>query len=493
MNLGKTFFFAVFLFFSLTAVAQVNSQLKITENFKGLSLDQVLDTLRQKYELNFAFDPQQAQLYTINQSFRNQTVEKVMESLLKNTPYRYEVSDNVILLVPQPGKLEVPKALHLQGRIVDEASGEPLPYAHISALGTTQGELSNIDGYFSLIDLDNPTGFKISYLGYQSKQLNLEDLDKADVEIKLQKEPQVLKELVVGDEINSMVQIAGTPSTFSVDPRKLNAIPVLGEADVMRSLQLLPGISATEETSAGLIVRGGTTDQNLVLFDGFTVYHLDHFYGIFSAFNPHSVKNIRVIKGGFDAKYGGRASSVVEIIGKSGDRFKPHAGFGLNLISANVYAEIPIGKKASFIFSGRRSFTDIIQTKLYQDLMDNVRTNNIQKETNDAPADPLTLEPDFYFYDFNTKFSYNPSHKDILAFSFYNGQDQLLTDNQQVSDLKLDITDQSKWGNRGMSGRWGRQWNKSYYSNLILSHSIFRSEANFDFLQLTDANDTISI
>ena len=105
----------------------------------------------------------------------------------------------------------------------------------------------------------------------------------------------------------------------------------------------------------------------------------------------------------------------------------------------------------------------------------------------------MTLEPDFYFYDFNTKFSYSPSYKDILAFSFYNGQDQLLTNNQQVTDLRLAITDQSKWGNRGIIGRWGRQWNKSFYSNLILAHSIFRSEANFDFLQLKDANDSIPI
>ena len=108
MNWRKTFIFAVFLFFSLTAFAQVNPQLKITQNLKGIRLDQALDTLSQKYKVNFAFDPEQAQLYSVNQSFRNQTIEKVMERLLKNTPFRYEISENVILIVPQPGKAEAP-------------------------------------------------------------------------------------------------------------------------------------------------------------------------------------------------------------------------------------------------------------------------------------------------------------------------------------------------------------------------------------------------
>ena len=144
----------------------------------------------------------------------------------------------------------------------------------------------------------------------------------------------------------------------------------MGEKDIFRALQLLPGISGTNESSSGLYIRGGTPDQNLVLLDGFTVYHVDHFYGFFSAFNSDVIKDVQLFKGGFPAKYGGRISSVMDLTGKTGNSNKFTLSSSISLLSANATVEIPIGNKANILISGRRSYTDILKSRLYKSIFD---------------------------------------------------------------------------------------------------------------------------
>ena len=247
--------------------------------------------------------------------------------------------------------------------------------------------------------------------------------------------------------------------------------------DIFRSLQLLPGISATNETSSGLVIRGSTPDQNLILFDGFSVFHVDHFFGVFSAFNHRAIKDVQVFKGGFDATYGGRTSSVVDITGKSGNQNKFSAGLGMNLIGVNGSIEVPISKKVSFLLAGRRAFTDIIQSGLYQNLIQNVRNNGEDRAQNPFGLDTRELDPNFYFYDLNTKLTYRPNQKNILSFSFFQGEDNLqLSDAQSNDSIQWTINDISKWGNTGWALRWGKQWNAKWYSQLHLSGSEYNNE-----------------
>ena len=130
-------------------------------------------------------------------------------------------------------------------------------------------------------------------------------------------------------------------STITISPRNLVKLPSLGETDIFRALQLLPGVSGTNDATSGLFIRGGTPDENLVLLDGMTVYHVDHFFGVFSAFNSDAIKDIRLYKGGFPAQYGGRTSSVVEMIGKTGDNESYNMSGGMNMLSGRVLTEVP--------------------------------------------------------------------------------------------------------------------------------------------------------
>ena len=152
---------------------------------------------------------------------------------------------------------------------------------------------------------------------------------------------------------------------MSVSPEIVATTPSLGEKDIFRTLQLLPGVSNANKGTSGLYVRGGTPDQNLVLFDGMTMYHVDHFFGIFSAFNADAVKDIRFYAGGYPAKYGGRVSSVLDLVGKNGDEQNLRGSVGLSMLSGRSVVEIPLGR-GSLLISGRRSYTDILRRRPLQ-------------------------------------------------------------------------------------------------------------------------------
>ena len=179
-------------------------------------------------------------------------------------------------------------------------------------------------------------------------------------------------------------------------------------------------------------MRGGTPDQNLILFDGMTIYHVDHFYGFFSAFNANSIDDIELIKGGFPAKYGGRTSSVMVITGKPADFQKVNGTASLSLLSLNGALEIPLVKdKLSLQVAVRRSYTDIIRTKLFNKIFNIYSDNSGNSQPQNMPSGGFGRmqmsyqQPSFYFYDLNSKLTWKLNDKNKFALSFYNGKDNL--------------------------------------------------------------------
>ena len=251
----------------------------------------------------------------------------------------------------------------ISGVVKDKESGETLPFANVFIKDTNIGTTTNGDGFFTLFNVpsENST-IQVQYLGYKVETLTLtKEIVKDKITILLAPDFNKLDEVVINtDSRQQIIKMNENVSQISLSPKRLASIPNLGEKDIFRALQLLPGVSGTNESSAGLYVRGGTPDQNLVLLDGFTVYHVDHFYGFFSAFNSDAIKDIQLFKGGFPAEYGGRISSVMDLTGKRGNINKVSFSGGLSLVSANATLEIPIGEKANLLLAGRRSYTDII-------------------------------------------------------------------------------------------------------------------------------------
>ena len=295
-----------------------------------------------------------------------------------------------------------------------------------------------------------------------------------------------LEEFILADQEIDHFITEGQAGKITYNPINARQTRSLGEVDVFRSLQLLPGVNATNEISSGLTINGGTSNQNLFLFDGFTVYHVDHFFGYFSSFNPYAIKSLRLYKGGFEAKYGGRVSSVVDISGKDGNRNETKGSLGFNLLSVNTSLEIPLSDTGTTLFfSGRRSYTDVWSSSLFESIFSIFQSSIIESPRNPLLPLPRTFQtevkPDFYYSDINLKISSKVGAKNQLSFSFYDSNDVLnftekssvnFRDTLSVSTNKLGMI---KWGNVGASLNFSRQWNSRHYSTALISYSFYES------------------
>ena len=509
--------------FCLPVLGQGIWEKKISKQYMGQFLYNIFKDLEGEYSIQFDFD---RELITNRRIpimiIRDEKLSDVIAELLE--PYDMEhrlVGSNKVLI--RKGFEEIEKItaptrsnFRIEGVLVEMGTGETLPFATIKVLGTTIGATSNVDGFFSLDQVPSDTStLQAQYLGFQTLDFKLyPELFSSGKRITVEMNPLTteLEEVIIAEKREHMMRATEKVSMITVSPRQLDGLPSLGEKDIFRSMQLLPGISATNETSSGLYVRGGTPDQNLVLFDGFNVYHVDHFYGFFSAFNANAVKNVQLYKGGFEAKYGGRISSVVDLTGRDGNEFRPAGSFGISALSVNGSYETPFanGKGTTFV-AARRSYTDVIRSGLYNNIFDLFQEEDQGNfATGQGPGGgrfaQLQNEPSFHFYDLNAKVSFRPTDDDILEFSIYNGQDKLDNSNdfnsnqfggifgggeQSFSNETIDLTD---WGNVGSSLKWSRQWNNRLYSNSILSYSnYFSNRERFTVAEVSTSDTTFTL
>lgn len=393
----------------------------------------------------------------------------------------------------------------IRGYVVDQHSGESLPNANVIIPEYEQGSATNSEGYFVLVNI--PTGqctLQVSYIGYETEKVIINNKDNDEDLLKIELHPTSLgmsSLQVVADKYEVMDASNQEVSQVTLSTEQLKFLPSLGETDIFHSLKLLPGISNVGEGKGGLYIRGGTPNQNMTTLDGMTLYHVDHFFGMFSAFNSNAIKDVQVYKGGYPAEYGGRLSSVIELTGKQGGH-ETQLDFGANLLSANVFFSTPLFKnKGSFLISARRSYTDLIQTSFYQNMFEYVTGEESTTNANMAgggsgPGRPGSnalqeeVGPTFHYYDLNSKLSYNPTKRDFLSLSFYAGQDVLDNSSETTRDdgfqvsgqeaASISRTSKTDWGNVGGSFKWAHQWGSRLFTNTRVSYSEFISDFNKD-------------
>jgi ferric enterobactin receptor len=393
--------------------------------------------------------------------------------------------------MPQKSYFGPPSARNftLTGIVRDQSTGETLPFAAIQVKGTTLGTTTNADGYFTLLKVpDDTSTLVVQYVGYQKTPVFLSPMvPRKNLEINIRPQSQALKEVRISAHKDDVVFVdKAEVGTIKLTPLKIEQLPSIGEKDMMRSFQLMPGISASNESSSGLYVRGGTPDQNLVLYDGFTVYQVDHLYGFFSAFNSNALKDIQLYKGGFESRFGGRISSVTEITSKEGNQKRINAGVDISLLSTDAFAEIPIGNKFTSFLAFRKSYQGVIYNMIFKKF-NNSRTLNAP-DIGTGPGRRYSQNNDItsYFYDLNGKFTYKPSSKDIISLSIFNGTDKL--DNSFASDIpsfgqananfSMNSVDLTSYGNIGTSLKWSRKWGSKLYGNTIISYSNYYNKRN---------------
>ncbi len=489
-------------------LAEENKKIIKDEFYNNVPLPAVLSDLEKKYSLKLLYDKEAIREFSVTHWFENQTIETGLKSILKKLPLKYYIDDNgFVNIVPKTTRVETVvdrqfrgKAektnFTLTGRVVDINNGENLPFASVLVRGTTLGGQTNVDGYFTLQKVPSDTvTLEVSYVGYRTRNFHLNPkLDVNDLKIEVEPAVDMLEEVVVEGEKTEVLKANEVVGMIKMTPRNIAKLPNVGERDPFRAFQLMPGVSASNESSSGLYVRGGTPDQTLVLYDGFTVYHVDHLFGFFSAFNYNAIKDIQLYKGGFDAKFGGRISAVAEITGKDGNKKEFNAGVDLSLLSTNAYVETPLGSKFTFLVAARRSYKGPLYNKLFKRFTSENQTQQQQGPAGGFPGGgggrfgsfATTQTASSYFYDLNSKLTYTPTKKDIISLSLYNGTDNM--DNSSSSNLgnvggfggrniglNTSNTDVSNWGNLGGSLKWSRRWSDKFYSNSLICYSNYYS------------------
>ncbi|GAA0894483.1 TonB-dependent receptor [Fulvivirga kasyanovii] len=337
----------------------------------------------------------------------------------------------------------------LSGYINDAENGEALIGATVFVRETQSGSASNVYGFYSITLPPGQYTIEYTYVGYQPlvKEITLNENQRLNVE--MTGESQQLQEVVISGERVDANVTSTEMSTNKLDIQTIKKIPAfLGEVDVLKSIQLLPGVSTVGEGAAGFNVRGGGVGQNLILLDEAPVYNSSHLFGFFSVFNPDAVKDTKLYKGAIPAQYGGRIASLLDVRTKEGNSKRFEANGGIGTVFSRLALEAPIVKdKSSFILAGRRSYIDILAKPFLQDL------------------DDVGLS----FYDLTMKTNYNFDKNNRLYLSGYFGRDV----------FKFDENQGFNWGSKTASLRWNHVFNARLFSNFTAVYSKYDYQLEF--------------
>ncbi len=345
----------------------------------------------------------------------------------------------LLLIACLPFMVMAQKKITISGYVKDTKTGEALVSASVYVTNEKRGTTTNSYGFYSIsVKQADSVGIVISYQGYQPQLTTISGKADQVLDYNLQEKSSSLTEVVVSSSKNNSNITKARMSVINIPMKQIKTLPAIaGERDILKIVQLLPGVQSGQEGTTGFYVRGGNTDQNLVQLDEATVYNPNHLFGLFSTFNTNAINSVTLIKGGYPAQYGGRLSSILDITMKEGNKKKFSGEGGIGLVSSNLTLQGPIIKnKSSFIISARRTFLDLIAKAV-------VPKNN----TN------------YYFYDINAKANFELGKKDKLYLSFFKGLDNAKY--AGASSLNYGIN----FGNTTGTVRWNHLFNKKLFAN----------------------------
>ncbi|REE05664.1 TonB-dependent receptor [Marinoscillum furvescens] len=348
----------------------------------------------------------------------------------------------------------------ISGYVEDESSREKLFGATVVVAGTTTGTTSNFYGYFSMPLSRDSVTLAVSFVGYQTKYLTLSLTQDTSMTIALP--PMVeLEAVVVEGAREEVMAVQPQVSSINIPSKQLMQLPAIaGEIDLLRGLQLLPGVQSGTEGLTGIYVRGGGPDQNLILLDGVPLYSVSHLGGLFSVFNPDVISGVNLIKGGFPARYGGRLSSVINVKVKDGNRAKRQTSGAIGLVSARLTTEGPLAQgKGSYMVGLRRTYIDLF-------------TRPISRAATDGE-----VSFGYLFYDFNGKATYDLGPKDKLSVSVYSGDDKGVG---KFDDDESNSKTRFQWGNFLATARWNHLISDRLFTNLSLNYTRYRFLVGFE-------------
>lgn len=471
------------LFFLLLLTTGYTQEITISSPPQKVLITEILERFQASHQFNFSFDVDLIRDINVVIDKENISIVDLQRIIAQQTQYNLQKIEMASYIIVENNDL-----LSVCGIVLDELTSFELAQADISKNKTTQ-KITNRSGVFQ-IQLKPWDTITISYLGYYSKSILAKNFTDTCDTIRLTPKIENLNQVIVREYLTKGIQ-KNEDASVRVSTKKLRILPGLIEPDVLQSLQLLPGVSSPTEDPAGLYIRGGTPDQNLVLWDGIKMYHTGHFFDQISTFNPYIVESVNVYRGGTSVRYGDRLSGVIEIESDNDLTTTLKAGGGINLTHGDAFVKVPLSEKAGIMLAGRRSTTDIYQNITYNNLVQKVFQNtraNIpegNKNLNDAME-----KDDFSFSDSNFKFVWTPNDNNILKISslFVENRLDILRDIQSVSKGKIKINDNLKLRNIGSSINWTSNFANGITQEASFYLSIFDQRYNIgaDFTELNE-------
>lgn len=443
-----------------------------------MALEEFLDLLIDRQAINILFNPKDIEGIHVQMPDEELRLGELLKYIFTQTNLESKIIDDQILLFKSVKKLGVNRKstvprFTISGYVRDGETTESLIGATVYLKGTTVGTVTNEYGFYSLTLPKGIKRMEISYVGFASFS---EEIDLESDQVKnIALQSSFLEEVIVSasdgfEDLTSRSQM----SQFILPIQKLKAVPVLfGEEDILKAMQLLPGVKSGAEGTSGIYVRGGSQDQNLILLDGVPVYNPAHALGIFSVFNVDAIKSVNLIKGGFPARFGGRLSSVVDIRMKEGNLDRWNGNLSLGLISSKMSLSGPLVKgKTAFLFSARRTYADVLANQF------------TSKEEGEE------TKPILFFYDFNGKIQHRINEKHRVYLSGYFGKDKF---GAQFSEPFVREESSAQWGNQIMALRWNYEISSKLFANTTATYSRYNINTLSSYQSFSEQDSSVFI
>ncbi|WP_282080503.1 TonB-dependent receptor [Aquimarina algiphila] len=447
------------------------TQEKLTISYTNSSLREVLTDVESKTTILFSYAQEVIASKSITLPQQEITIDNLLPLLETQTGLIFEKVSSQQVIITQ-------KRI-ICGYIIDATTKKPIPFATVT-IDNDQSIVSDDNGYFNFKDISSTTGnIRISFIGYDEKNITL-SIGEPCTSIELNLLSSVLDEVVVLGYVTSGID-RNKDGSIALDSEKLGILPGLVSPDIAQSIQLIPGISTLDESATGIQIRGGSPDQNLILYDDIKLYNTGYFYGMFSLFNPFATKKATIFRSGTSASYGDRISGIIDI--SSGELIpeKTEGGFEIDGLSVNGFVKVPLSQKTAVYAFARRSYSDIVETPTYQSYEDKIFTNfgiardsngNVLELETDDDFNPETSNNDFSFADVNAKLILKPNVKNSISVSGLYTRNRLDFDFTGGEELVVDslITQ-----NKGLSVNWKHKTSEKQQEKLTAYFSEYNS------------------
>lgn len=454
-----------------------------------MPLTELILAVEKQFNVKFSYAVEDVAAVRVDKPNPSFTLEQTIEYLNQKTLLNFKALDDRYVTVSV-----LNKTIAICGTVLSDETKSGLPGASVFVDNTGRHSITDQNGRFNVQNIPINATITVSYMGFESGRFTAKELFASQNncrEIVLTTKNEELNQVLINVYLTPGLQKYLDGSTV-LNTKKFGILPGLTEPDILQSIQVLPGVESTNESIANINVRGGTNDQNLVLWDNIKMYHSGHFFGLISAYNPNLTNKVIVTKNGTSAEFSDGVSSTINMYTKDLVSNTFSGGAGINCISADVFLEIPITKKLEFHISGRRSITDALESPTYTQYFD----RSFQDTEINADSEQYDTSSDFYFYDYTAKllFDLNEKHQfraNIIGINNDLDYSERLTNADQTQS-KISSLSQN---NMGYGGNWKAQWNSKLSTNLITYFSRYTIDATDYRVEtnqlLTEANEVL--